>query len=148
MRAPLCAIAVCGIAVAETLGLPTRPYQSLRRGGITGRGACGAIRAGEMALGELLGDPDPTGSVTPELREAVGWYQQQIAQRIDKGESPDLICNNLTRSLGDFIGSRRHTFCTALAADVAELTAEALIRFAATDETLSIVPISGEEEPE
>src|ERR1700689_4091414 len=65
----------CGIALAETFGLPTRAYQSLRRGGITGKGACGAIRAGEQVLGELLGDPDPTGQVTPELRAAVAWYQ-------------------------------------------------------------------------
>lgn len=36
----------CGIALAETFDLPTRPYQALRRGGITGCGACGAIRAG------------------------------------------------------------------------------------------------------
>ena len=61
----------CGIALAETFGLPTPAYQSLRRGGITGEGACGAIRAGEQVLGELLGDPDPTGQVTPELREAL-----------------------------------------------------------------------------
>src|ERR1700749_2706761 len=66
----------CGIAIAETFDLPTRSYQALRRGGITGKGACGAIRAGEQVLGELLGDPDPTGQVTPELRAAVTWYQQ------------------------------------------------------------------------
>src|SRR5512143_3410790 len=65
----------CGIALAETFGLPTPAYQSLRRGGITGKGACGAIRAGEQVLGELLGDPDPTGVVTPALREAITWYQ-------------------------------------------------------------------------
>src|SRR6188472_4343478 len=64
----------CGIALAETFGLPTRPYQALRRGGITGKGACGAIRAGEHVLGELLGDPDPTGAVTPALRDAITWY--------------------------------------------------------------------------
>src|SRR5215475_2202446 len=65
----------CGIALAETFGLPTPAYQALRRGGITGKGDCGAIRAGEQVLGELLGDPDPTGAVTPALREAVAWYQ-------------------------------------------------------------------------
>src|SRR5262245_2857150 len=65
----------CGIALAETFGLATPAYQSLRRGGITGQGACGAIRAGEQVLGELLGDPDPTGAVTPALRAAVTWYQ-------------------------------------------------------------------------
>src|SRR5712691_10111029 len=65
----------CGIALAETFGLATPAYQALRRGGITGKGTCGAIRAGEQVLGELLGDPDPTGSVTAVLREAVIWYQ-------------------------------------------------------------------------
>src|SRR5512146_1628055 len=65
----------CGIALAETFGLGTRPYQALRRGGITGEGECGAIRAGEQVLGELLGDPSPTGAVTDVLRDAVVWYQ-------------------------------------------------------------------------
>src|SRR4051794_14885559 len=66
----------CGIAIAETFGLPSRPYQALRRGGITGKGACGAIRAGEHVLGELLGDPDPGGAVTAELRAAISWFQE------------------------------------------------------------------------
>src|SRR3982750_511947 len=61
----------CGIALAETFNVPSRPYQALRKGGITGKGDCGAIRAGEQVLGELLGDPDPTGQVTPGLRAAV-----------------------------------------------------------------------------
>src|SRR3954466_3206500 len=64
----------CGIALAETFGLPTPAYQALRRGGITGKGDCGAIRAGEQVLGELLGDPSPTGAVTAILRDAVTWY--------------------------------------------------------------------------
>src|ERR1700754_3390672 len=58
----------CGIAIAETFGFRSRPYQALRRGGIAGKGPCGAIRAGEHVLGELLGDPDPAGAVTTELR--------------------------------------------------------------------------------
>jgi hypothetical protein len=119
----------CGIAVAETFGLPTRAYQALRRGGITGTGACGAMRAGEQVLGELLGDPDPTGQVTPALRAAITWYQDAAA-RIDRGESPDIVCNNLVRPLGDFAGPRRKAFCTNLASEVAALTAEALCRFA------------------
>lgn len=120
----------CGIAVAETFGLPTRSYQALRKGGITGTGTCGALRAGEQALGEILGDPDPTGAVTPALREAITWYQGAAA-RIDRGDSPDTICNNLVRPLGDFAGPRRKAFCTSLAAEVAALTAEALVRFGA-----------------
>src|SRR5687768_2277061 len=66
----------CGIALAETWGLPSRPYQSLRRGGITGEGECGAVKAGELILGELLGDPDPAGPVTDRLRGAMRWYQR------------------------------------------------------------------------
>lgn len=121
----------CGIAVAETFGLPTRPYQSLRRGGITGRGTCGAVRGGEQVLGELLGDPDPTGAVTDELRAAITWYQERVAEYIAaRGAAPDLICDHLTAPHGDFRGRARHDFCTDLAARVAELTAEALVRFA------------------
>lgn len=120
----------CGIALAETFGLATPAYQSLRRGGITGCGTCGAVRAGEQVLGELLGDPDPTGSVTEELRDAMTWYQARVSERIEMGSSPDLVCNNLTRPLGDFFGPERARFCTNLAARIAELTAEALVRFA------------------
>jgi hypothetical protein len=120
----------CGIALAETFGLPSRPYQALRRGGITGEGECGAIRAGEQVLGELLGDPDPTGAVTDALRAAVVWYQAAWRGRIDRGPSPDIVCNNLTRPHGDFRGPARMQFCTNLAAEVAAITAEALVRFA------------------
>jgi hypothetical protein len=120
----------CGIALAETFGLPTPAYQALRRGGITGEGTCGAIRAGEQVLGELLGDPDPTGPVTDTLRAAIVWYQDAARQRIDRGASPDIVCNNLTRPHGDFRGPARMRFCTVLAAEVAAITAEALVRFA------------------
>ena len=120
----------CGIALAETFGLPTRPYQALRRGGITGEGYCGAIRAGEIVLGELLGDPDPTGMVTEVLRAAITWYQGEVPRRIDRGPSPDYICNHLTQPHGDFRGPARMAFCTSIAAEVAALTAEALMRFA------------------
>lgn len=119
----------CGIALAETFGRATAPYQILRRGGLTGRGACGALRAGEHILGELLGDPDPTGAVTPALRAAVTWYQA-AASTVDRGPSPDLICDNLVRPHGDFAGAARLQFCTSLAAAAAALTAEALCRFA------------------
>ena len=121
----------CGIALAETFGLPTPAYQALRRGGITGTGTCGAIRAGEQVLGELLGDPSPTGAVTPALREAVVWYQDAWQRRLVP-DQPDIICNHLVRPHGDFAGPARKAFCTSLAADVAALTAEALCRFAPT----------------
>lgn len=120
----------CGIALAETFGLPTRPYQALRKGGITGKGTCGALRAGEHVLGELLGDPDPTGAVTPALREAITWYQEQVPGRIDRGDAPDLVCDSLVRRHGEFLGAARKAYCTNLAAEVAALTAEALLRFA------------------
>src|SRR5687767_5954222 len=121
----------CGIALAETFGLPTPAYQALRRGGITGKGTCGAIRAGEQVLGELLGDPSPTGAVTPELRAAVTWYQAAWQTRL-MPDRPDIICDNLVRPHGDFAGPARKAFCTNLAADVAALTAEALCRFSAS----------------
>lgn len=120
----------CGIALAETFSLPTPSYQSLRRGGITGEGYCGSIRAGEMVLGELLGDPDPTGAVTDDLRRAVNWYQRQVPLRLDPVHSPDYVCNNLTRQHGEFMGDARKSFCTDLTAEIAALTAEALLRFA------------------
>ena len=120
----------CGIALAETFSLPTPAYQSLRRGGITGKGACGAIRAGEQVLGELLGDPSPTGAVTAQLRDAVTWYQDAWLHRI-RHDEPDIICDHLVRPHGDFMGPARKQFCTNLAAEVAALTAEALCRFGA-----------------
>src|SRR5258705_8896993 len=85
----------CGIAIAETFGLPTPAYQSLRRGGITGAGTCGALRAGEQILGELLGDPDPTGAVTDALRAAITWYQGEAERRVDRGGATTTICNDL-----------------------------------------------------
>ena len=130
----------CGIALAETFGLATPAYQSLRRGGITGKGACGAIRAGEQVLGELLGDPDPTGGVTPELRAAIGWYQTAWQQRLMPDE-PDVVCDHLVRRHGDFAGPARKAFCTNLAADVAALTAEALCRFGSARPV--ITPLEG-----
>ena len=125
----------CGIALAETFGLATPPYQALRRGGITGEGACGAIRAGEQVLGELLGDPDPIGAVTPALRAAVTWYQVAWRDRLVPNE-PDIVCDNLVRRHGDFAGPARKAFCTGLAAEVAALTAEALCRFAPSRPTI------------
>jgi hypothetical protein len=129
----------CGIAIAETFDLPTRPYQALRRGGITGKGSCGAIRAGEHVLGELLGDPDPAGAVTPALRNAIEWFQGAWLERL-RGGNQDIVCDHLVRPLGDFAGAARKAFCTNLAADVAALAAEALCRFAPTSRP-AIVPI-------
>jgi hypothetical protein len=130
----------CGIAIAETFGVPSRPYQALRRGGITGKGACGAIRAGEQVLGELMGDPDPVGPVTPELRAAVTWFQDAWLTRL-RANDPDIICDHLVRPHGDFAGPARKAFCTNIAADVSALTAEALCRFSAQRPTIEPVQL-------
>jgi hypothetical protein len=135
----------CGIALAETFGLPSEAYQSLRRGGITGLGECGAYKAGELVLGQLLGDPSPTGTVTPGLRAAMQHYQAAAREKLMLGEQDplrrseaarrslplaqvdwDIRCNTLTAQHGEFTGPTRAAFCTALAADVARLVAQAL----------------------
>lgn len=129
----------CGIALARTFNLPTAPYQALRRGGITGEGECGAIKAGELILGEYLGDPDPGGAVTEALRRAIMYYQAEWKKRFDLGRSPNIICKNLTQQFGDFQSPERWEFCTNMAAQVAELTAETLLRFGAT---FKVTPVS------
>ena len=116
----------CGIALAEAFGRPTAAYQSLRRGGITGQGTCGAVVAGQLLLGEFLGDPDPTGAVTPALKQAIERYQQRVADELDRGESPTLICNDMTAPHGDFRGPARHHFCTQVVAQVGQLVDELL----------------------
>jgi hypothetical protein len=116
----------CGIALAETFNRPTAAYQSLRRGGITGQGTCGAIVAGQLLLGELLGDPDPTGKVTPQLRDAMTRYLARVEAELDRGSSPTLICNDMTAPHGEFMGSDRHRFCTGVVAQVAQLVDETL----------------------
>jgi hypothetical protein len=119
----------CGIALAQTFNVPWRPYQALRRGGISGCGECGAMKAGELILGEFFGAEDPEGAVTPALREAVMLYQERIVARIDRGASPDYRCNNLTAQQGDFQGERRKAFCTNIAAEVARTTAEIVLEW-------------------
>jgi len=115
----------CGIAIAETFGRATPAYQSLRRGGVTGEGTCGAIVAGQLVLGELLGDPDPTGPTTPALREAMVAYNAEIARRLAR---PSYVCNDLVRAFGEFQSPERHAHCTDLAATVAEVLADVLVR--------------------
>lgn len=116
----------CGIAIAETFQRATPAYQALRRGGITGEGQCGAIKAGELVLGELLGDPDPTGAVTDRLRSAMVRYQALWKARVDTGQANSIICNDLTGQFAEFRSPERHQFCTRLAATVAGCVAEAL----------------------
>ncbi len=116
----------CGIALAETFGVPTRPYQALRRGGLTGLGPCGAVQAGRLILGEVFGDPSPTGPVTPALREAMTWFEGELARR-----APDAVrgsCNALTAGFSSFGSEERAGFCTGLATTVAEVLAETVLR--------------------
>lgn len=120
----------CGIAMAETFGLATPAYQALRKGGITGLGPCGVAQGGRMVLGELFGDPDPTGSVTEALRTAMTEYEDRLPAAMDRREAPgdSQICNVLTSQFSTFGSPERHDFCTHLAADVAALVAEVAVR--------------------
>ncbi len=129
----------CGIALAETFGLPTEPYQAFRRGGITGEGPCGSIQAGAAVLGQIFGDPDPTGAVTPALRAAMQDYQRVWKERLfDGATSPDIVCNHLTAPHGDFMGPERRSFCTGLTSEVAAIVAEVALAHGAD---LRIEPI-------
>src|SRR5262245_53517108 len=116
----------CGICLAETFGLRSAPYQALRRGGITGHGECGAIKAGELVLGEILGDPNPTGPVTDALRRGLERYREHWRARLAGGVGENIVCNHLTAPHGEFQGEARRAFCTRLASEAAAATAEAL----------------------
>ncbi|MEC9352446.1 MAG: C-GCAxxG-C-C family protein [Planctomycetota bacterium] len=138
----------CGIALAETFGLPSAPYQALRKGGITGAGECGAIKAGELVLGELLGDPDPAGPVTEELRLAAAYSRGLWEERVDRGaggSTGSIVCNDLTSPFDDFMGEPRQQFCTSIASRVAGAVAEILVRLDALEK---VTPIPGLETDE
>jgi hypothetical protein len=122
----------CGIALAEAFGTATRPYQALRRGGLTGEGQCGAIVAGQLLLGELLGDPDPTGPPRPALREAMVTYRAEIARRLDPGGAASQVCNDLLARFPVFQSEERALWCTDLVATVAEVVAEIALAHGAT----------------
>lgn len=132
----------CGIAMAETFGRATPAYQALRRGGITGGGECGVIVSARLVLGEVFGDPDPTGPVTGALREAVSDYEARWRGRIDRGAAPgtDIVCNTLTGPFPEFRSDARASFCTRLATEVGTLLAEVVVR---NGGTLGITPIPG-----
>jgi hypothetical protein len=116
----------CGICLAETFGLASRSYQALRRGGITGAGECGAIKAGELVLGEILGSPDPTGPVTDALRAAAMRYRDVWRERLRGHVGTSLVCNDLTSPFTDFAGPDRLSYCTRIAAEVAAAVATVL----------------------
>lgn len=118
----------CGIAIAETFGRKTAAYQALRRGGLTGHGECGAVVAGRLVLGELYGDPDPTGQTTEQLKRAIALYQALVEERLERREAAPSArtCNELTGQFAVFKSSERHMFCTGLAATVSEVVAEVI----------------------
>ncbi len=131
----------CGICIAATFGVPTRPFQALRKGGVTGTGECGAIVSGRLVLGYFLGDPDPGGPLRPELLEAMthyeGLWQARTApgQALKRGDVADIYCNTLVGHLAhDFWGQERVSYCTNLAVRVAACVAETLEKFGLTPE--------------
>jgi hypothetical protein len=129
----------CGIAIAETFGRATAPYQSLRRGGLTGRGECGTRLGGRLVLGELLGDPDPGGPTRPLLREAVDFYEARWAARCGVEPAPGAsVCNALVEGFVDFKGPARARFCEGLAAETAALLAETLLRAGVVVEPVAV----------
>ncbi len=130
----------CGICLAETFGLPWRPYEILRKGGLTGEGTCGAIRAGEMVIGEILGPEKSTDPPPDAMRVATELYQRRWRERAESDRWPDAICNTLIRPLGDFGGEKRKGFCTDMAAEAAAIAAEALIRFGHSPAIYPVVP--------
>jgi hypothetical protein len=116
----------CGIAIAETFEYPSAPFQSLRRGGITGCGECGAIVAGRLVLGMMLGDPTPIGPVTPSLKTAMIQFEESMKQRLVRGNTPgsSIVCNDLTSQFDSFQSKERAAFCTDIASLVAGTVAE------------------------
>jgi hypothetical protein len=114
----------CGIALAETFGLPTPSYQSLRKGGLLGLGPCGAIQAGVLVLGELLGDPSPTGMPTTELRTAIPLYRALVASQVEY--EVESSCNGRTEHFVSFQGRDRLEHCAELAAIAAASVAAVL----------------------
>ena len=115
----------CGVALAETFGLPTSSYVGLRRGGITGEGSCGAIAAGTLVIAEILGDP--MGPVSPVLKTAIVRYREILKEKLGAEDiGLEASCNARTAPQGDFMGESRKRSCTRLASLVANAAAEAL----------------------
>jgi hypothetical protein len=77
-----------------------------------------------MLLGELLGDADPTGPVTPELREAIIQFRTTLGPKVSG--ALEQSCNLRTEPLGAFMGDERRAYCTALAGEVAAAVAGVL----------------------
>jgi hypothetical protein len=128
----------CGIALAEAFDREHRPYQALRRGGITGDGECGAIVAGRLILGELFGYPDPTAPTSLTLREAMTLYRAAVATRVDRGGAETLVCSDLVKRFPVYHSDERTAFCADIVAAVAEIVAEIVLKLGGT---LEVTPI-------
>lgn len=113
-----------GVALAEAFGRSTAAYQALRRGGLTGEGQCGAIVAGQLLLGELLGYADPTAPAAQALQEAMVEYRAAVTRRVNTNGSATQICNDLVAHFPVFASEERAVFCTDIVATVAEIVAE------------------------
>ncbi len=130
----------CGITLATAFDTATRPYQALRRGGITGEGTCGAIVAGQLLLGELLGDPDPAGPTTKALQDAMVRYRAEVARRVRTGRATSQVCNDLVGQFPVFQSDERLLFCTDIVVTVVEIVAEIALDFGVE---LKVTPIPG-----
>jgi hypothetical protein len=116
-----------GMAVAETFDCDPRPYQALRRGGITGVGQCGAIVAGGLVLGEVFGYPDAAAPISIALRDSMTRYQAEVARRLPRGPGGTIVCNDLISPFPDHQSDGRQLFCTVLTATVAGMVAEIIL---------------------
>jgi hypothetical protein len=98
--------------------------------------------AGRLILGEVFGDPSPTGGVTDELRAAIHDYEALWAERVNRKSAPgdSIVCNTLTGQFKAFRSPERAAFCTDLAAAVAECVAEVMLRYGREFE---LTPIDG-----
>jgi hypothetical protein len=135
----------CGICIAETFELPTRAFQALRKGGVTGDGECGAIVAGRLVLGYFLGDPDPAGPLRPRLLEAMEYYETLWKAQTEPGQVDDIRCNALVGHLaGDFWGEERMGYCTLLASQIAGCVAQTLVKSSTEFEISPISRVSAE----
>ncbi|HSN93192.1 MAG TPA: C-GCAxxG-C-C family protein [Anaeromyxobacteraceae bacterium] len=127
-----------GVALAEAFDRDHRPYQGLRRGGVTGDGECGAVVAGRLLLGEMFGYPDPTAPVSLALREAMNLYRAAIASRLQTGGARSLVCNEIVHRFPVYHSDERVAFCTDLVGTVAEIVADIAVQLGATLEPTPI----------
>ncbi|MBU0504437.1 MAG: hypothetical protein ABII18_10270 [bacterium] len=128
----------CGVALAETFCLPTRPYASLRKGGVTGENECGAILAGRLVLGELLGDPDPLAPITPKLFDGMHLYKELCQKHLNTGAAKSYACYDLTQRFKDFDSQERKNFCGSTVETVAGCVTEVLERLEVVYKLLNI----------